>query len=77
MLKNDKAIVVTSKFLQLKAELDRELQNNKINFAPGLGNSFQDYTQQADIRTLVNKFGELCELLHELVITDENNHENI
>ena len=73
MLKNDKAIVVTSKFLQLKDKLDKQLQNNKTMFAPGPGNGYKDYTKDADVRTLVDMFGELCELLHEMVMDEDSN----
>lgn len=62
------AKVVNSKFLQLKNKLDKELSNNKTLYAPGLGNGFQDCTKEADVRTLIKMFGELCELLHELAI---------
>ena len=62
------AKVVSSKFLQLKDKLNKQLSDNKTLYAPGLGNGFQDYTKEADIRTLTEMFGELCELLHELVV---------
>lgn len=64
------AKVVSSKFLELKDKLDKRLSNNKTLYAPGIGNGFQDYTNEADIRTLVEMFGELCELLHELVVEE-------
>jgi hypothetical protein len=66
------AKVVSSKFLQLKDKLDKELSNNKTLYAPGPGNGFTDHTQEMDIITLVRAFGELCELLHELVIEEDS-----
>lgn len=66
------AKLVSSKFLQLKDRLDKELSNNKTLYGPGLGNGFTDHTQEMDIITLVRAFGELCELLHELVIEEDS-----
>jgi hypothetical protein len=63
----DKAKVTTSKFLQLKERLAKELACNKTLYAPGAGNGFRDYTKEADNRSLLNAFNELCDLLHELV----------
>ena len=60
------AEIKTSKFLQLKEKLARELNSNQIIYAPGLGNGFQDCRKDMDIRSLHNAFNELCDLLHEL-----------
>ena len=60
------AEIKTSKFLQLKEKLARELNSNQIIYAPGLGNGFQDCRKEMDIRSLHNAFNELCDLLHEL-----------
>ena len=60
------AEIKTSKFLQLKEKLDKELNNNQIMYAPGLGNGFQDCRKEMDMRSLHNAFNELCDLLHEL-----------
>ena len=62
------AKVVTSKFLQLKDELNRKLASNQSLYSPGPGNGFRDCTKEADIRTVVEMFGELCELLHDLTM---------
>ena len=69
-MKLQDAKVVSSKFLQLKDKLDKELSNNKTLYAPGLGNGFQDYTKEADVRTLTEMFRELCELLHEMTVDE-------
>ena len=61
------AEVKTSKFLQLKEKLDKELINNQVMYAPGLGNNYQDNRKEMDLRSLHNAFNELCDLLHELV----------
>lgn len=66
------AKVVSSKFLQLKDELDKSLRSNKDLYSPGIGNGFIDHTQEMDIITLKRAFGELCELLHELVIKEDS-----
>ena len=66
------AQVITSKFLQLKDKLDKELSNNKTLYGPGLGNGFTDHTQEMDIITLIKAFRELCELLHELVVEKDS-----
>ena len=63
----DKAKVTTSKFLQLKERLAKELACNKTLYAPGVRNGFRDYTKEANNRSLLNAFNELCDLLHELV----------
>ena len=68
MLKDAK--VVTSKFLQLKAKVEKEICENSSMFGPGPGNSFRDCTTEANVRTLEKAFGELCELLHELTIEE-------
>ena len=62
------AKVLTSKFLQLKDKLDKELQSNVSMYGPGAGNGYTDYTKEANIRTLTKLFGELCELLHDLTM---------
>ena len=61
------AQIKTSKFLQLKEKLAKELNNNQIMYAPGPGNGFQDCRKEMDLRSLYNAFNELCDLLHELV----------
>ena len=68
MLKDAK--VVTSKFLQLRDKVNKELMNNKMLFSAGPGNGFTDHTTEINIRTLQRAFGELCELLHELVVEE-------
>lgn len=61
------AKVVTSKFLQLKDELDNAIRNNK-----GYDNNIMrvDGTSEVtcNIWELQRAFGELCVLLHELTI---------
>lgn len=70
MLKNAK--VVTSKFLQLKDELDNAIRRNK-----GYDNNIMriNGTSEAtcNIWELQKAFGELCVLLHELTIEEDNN----
>lgn len=70
MLKDAK--VVTSKFLQLRDKVNKELMSNEVLFGAGLGNGFTDHTTEANIRTLERAFGELCELLHELVVEEND-----
>ena len=65
------AEIKTSKFLQLKEKLAKELISNQIVYAPGLGNGFQDCRKEMDLRSLHNAFNELCDLLHELACTEE------
>ena len=65
------AEIKTSKFLQLKEKLDKELINNQTMYAPGLGNGFQDYRKEMDLRSLHNAFNELCDLLHEVVCKED------
>lgn len=60
------AEIKTSKFLQLKEKLAKELINNQTMYAPGLGNNYQDFRKDMDLRSLHNAFNELCDLLHEL-----------
>lgn len=68
-LKN--AEIKTSKFLQLKEKLDKELINNQVMYAPGLGNNYQDNRKEMDLRSLCNAFNELCDLLHELACKEK------
>lgn len=62
------AKVVTSKFLQLKDKLDKEVASNECRYSPGIGNGYKDYVRDANIKTVVEMFGELCELLHDLTV---------
>lgn len=64
----ENATVVTPKFLQLRDKLNSEVSGNESMYGPGAGNGFRDCTKEANIRTLVKMFGELCELLHELTM---------
>lgn len=68
MLKDAK--VVTSKFLQLRDDLNKELQANQNLFGAGVENGF-DFVKEANINTLQKSFGKLCELLHELTVEDD------
>lgn len=60
------AKIETSKFLQLKEKLAKELINNQTMYAPGPGNGFKDCRKEMDLMSLHNVFNELCDLLHEL-----------
>lgn len=61
------AKVVTSKFLQLKDELDNAIRNNK-----GYDNNIMRANGTSEVTCniweLQRAFGELCVLLHELTI---------
>lgn len=69
MLKDAK--VVTSKFLQLRDKLNNEIRNNR-----GYDNSPMRLTGTSEatcnIYELQKAFGELCELLHELTVEEDN-----
>ena len=59
--------IVTSKFLQLKDKLDKNIRENKgydNNPMRAIGTS----ETSCNIFELQKAFGELCELLHELTI---------
>lgn len=69
MLKDAK--VVTSKFLQLRDKLNNAIRNNQgydTNILRASGTS----EVTCNIFELQMAFGELCELLHELVIKEDN-----
>ncbi len=69
MLKDAK--VVTSKFLQLKDKLNNSIRDNR-----GYDNSIMRATGTSEVTCnileLQTAFGELCELLHELVIEEND-----
>ena len=69
MLKNAK--VVTSKFLQLRDKLNKEISSHR-----GYDNSSMRAVGTSEttqnINSLQHAFGELCELLHELTMEDDN-----
>ena len=63
------AQVVTSKFLQLKDKLNREISshrgyNNSVMRANGMSEDI------LDLASIQRAFGELCELLHELTMAE-------
>jgi len=69
MLKDAK--VVTSKFLELKNKLDTAIKENELCYnqpSPHVG--YKGTLESWQIRKLQETFGELCELLHELVVED-------
>lgn len=68
MLKDVK--VVTSKFLELKENINKEFLTNQNLFGASVGNGFTDYSQEMNVETLKKGFNELCDLLHELVMED-------
>ena len=69
MLKDAK--VVTSKFLQLRDKLNHEISNNRdYDSRPMRAYGTSQIT--ANIWELQKAFGELCELLHELVIEEND-----
>lgn len=61
------AKVTTSKFLQLRDELDKELRDNE-----NLLGANNHASEVLNIHSLQKSFGKLCELLHELTIEDTN-----
>ena len=65
MLKDAK--VVTSKFLQLKDELNRAISDNK-DYDSRAMRAYGTSQTTANIWELQKAFGELCELLHELAV---------
>lgn len=70
MLKD--ARIVTSKFLQLRDNLnDAMKQNAYTNYnSPAIGLGVNKTS--CDIHALQSAFGELCKLLHELVVEENN-----
>ena len=66
MLNNAK--VVTSKFLELKENINKEFLVNQNLFGAGVGNGFTDYSKEMNMETLKKGFNELCDLLHDLVM---------
>ena len=69
MLKNAK--VVTSKFLQLRDKLNNAIRDNK-GYNNSIGREYGTSEATCNIWELQKAFGELCELLHELVIEENN-----
>ena len=69
MLKDAK--IVTSKFLQLKDKLNNAIINNK-----GYDNNIMRANGTSEVTCniweLQKAFGELCELLHELVVEEND-----
>lgn len=64
----EEAKVVTSKFLQLRDKLNNAIRDNRgydTNPMRAVGTS----EQSCNIHELQKAFGELCELLHELVVS--------
>ena len=69
MLKD--ARVVTSKFLQLRNKLNNEIMShNGYDNNPMRAVGTSEVT--CNIFTLQKAFGELCELLHELVVEEDD-----
>lgn len=72
MLNGDKTKIVTSKFLQIRDGLNNAMRENSLTDynSPTIGVGVNKTS--ADIRALQKAFGELCVLLHELVIEDND-----
>ena len=68
MLNNAK--VITSKFLELKENINKEFLINQNLFGASIANGFTDYSREKNVETLEKGFNELCDLLHELVMED-------
>ena len=70
MLNDEK--VVTSKFLQLRDKLNDAMRENEwANYnSPSVGMGVNKAS--CDIHALQKAFGELCVLLHELTIEEDN-----
>lgn len=61
------ARVVTSKFVQLKDELNNDIAKNR---AARQGYNPSNDEIAYDVHRIQKAFGELCELLHELALED-------
>lgn len=64
------AKVITSKFLQLRDSLDREINNNK-GYNQSIARVYGTSEDTLNIIALRNAFKELCELLHKLTINED------
>ena len=62
------ARVVTSKFLQLKEELNNAIAKNEA--ARPMWNSPSNEEIARNVHRIQKAFGELCELLHEMALED-------
>lgn len=69
MLKDAK--VVTSKFLQLRDKLNNAISNNK-SYDNSIMRVYGTSEVTCNIWELQKAFGELCELLHELTVEEDN-----
>ena len=67
MIKFKQARVITSKFLQLKDKLDKNIMSYNT-YSPHSREPFE--IERCNIKELQKAFGELCELLHELTISE-------
>jgi hypothetical protein len=71
MFNKEKVVITTSKFLKLRDRLNKEISshagyNNSVMRAHGVSED------TLDIYSLQKAFGELWELLHELVVEDDH-----
>lgn len=69
MLKDAK--VVTSKFLQLRDNLNNAIRDNK-GYDNSITRGYGTSEVTCNIWELQKAFGELCELLHELVVEEND-----
>lgn len=69
MLKDAK--VVTSKFLQLRDKLNHAISDNR-DYDSRPMRAYGTSQTTANIWEIQQAFGELCELLHELVVEEDN-----
>lgn len=65
------AKVVTSKFLQLRDNLNNAIRNNK-GYDNNIMRNHGTSEVTCNIWELQKAFGELCELLHKLTIEEDN-----
>ena len=74
MLKDAK--VITSKFLQLKDNLNNRIMSNK-GYDNSLGRAYGTSETTLNIIELQRAFGELCVLLHELTVEEKVKETNL
>jgi len=66
-----KAIVVTSKFMQLRDDLNEKIKDNK-NIEKSITISVECSEISCNINALQSSYGELCKLLHDITFSQSN-----
>ena len=69
-INKEKAIVPTSKFLQLRDELEGKIHENNNRDWSALGVGLGCNATSANIQAINSAINALCELLHEMIMED-------